>query len=100
MINVSPVGRNASLQERQDFEKYDKEHQIRAKFVEALREKFADFSLTYAPLPLPTYPLPTYPPTHLANPSLLSFTIDFPSAAKSPSTSSPPAGIRHTAYNI
>lgn len=47
MINVSPVGRNASIQERQDYEKYDKQHQIRAKFVEALKTKFADFGLTY-----------------------------------------------------
>ena len=47
MINVSPVGRNASIQERLDYEKYDKQHQIRAKFVEALRTKFADFGLTY-----------------------------------------------------
>ncbi len=47
MINVSPVGRNASIQERNDYEKYDKQHQIRAKFVEALKEKFADFGLTY-----------------------------------------------------
>lgn len=46
MINVSPVGRNASIQERIEFEQYDKEHQIRAKFVEALREKFADLGLT------------------------------------------------------
>lgn len=46
MINVSPVGRNASIQERDDFEEFDKQHQIRAKFVEALKQKFADFGLT------------------------------------------------------
>ncbi len=46
MINVSPVGRNASIPERLAFNEYDNEHQIRAKFVEALREKFADFGLT------------------------------------------------------
>ena len=46
MINISPVGRNASIQERIEFEQYDKTHQIRAKFVEVLREKFADFGLT------------------------------------------------------
>ena len=46
MINVSPVGRNASIPERLAFEQYDKEHQIRTKFVEALREKFAHFGLT------------------------------------------------------
>ncbi|CAF9933682.1 MAG: Phosphomannomutase [Alectoria fallacina] len=48
MVNVSPVGRNASIQERNDYEKYDKQHQIRAKFVEALKEKFGDFGLTYS----------------------------------------------------
>lgn len=47
MINVSPVGRNASTQERNDYEKYDKQHQIRAKFVEALKENCGDFGLTY-----------------------------------------------------
>ena len=51
MINVSPVGRNASVPERNDFERYDKEHQIRAKFVEVLREKFAHFGLTYVTSP-------------------------------------------------
>ena len=47
MINVSPVGRNASNQERNDYEKYDKEHNIRVKFVETLKEKFPEFGLTY-----------------------------------------------------
>lgn len=47
MINVSPVGRNASNQERHDYEKYDQQHQIRAKFVQALKDKFPDFGLTY-----------------------------------------------------
>lgn len=46
MINVSPVGRNASTQERNDYEKYDLEHNIRVKFIDALKEKFPDFSLT------------------------------------------------------
>ena len=50
MINVSPVGRNASIQERNDYEKYDKQHQIRATFVEALKENFSDFGLTYVGL--------------------------------------------------
>jgi phosphomannomutase len=48
MINISPIGRNASVQERHDYEKYDLEHKIRAKFVEALKEEFAEFGLTYA----------------------------------------------------
>ncbi|CAE6412777.1 unnamed protein product, partial [Rhizoctonia solani] len=48
MINVSPIGRNATVQERHDFEKYDKEHGIRKKFVETLKEKFADYGLTFS----------------------------------------------------
>lgn len=48
MINVSPVGRNASNKERNEFEKYDLEHKIREKLVAALRKEFADYSLTYS----------------------------------------------------
>lgn len=46
MVNISPIGRNASIQERNDYEKYDAQHQIRAKFVAALKAKFPDFGLT------------------------------------------------------
>ncbi|CUM51971.1 Phosphomannomutase [Debaryomyces fabryi] len=48
MINVSPVGRNASTAERNQFELYDKEHNIRSKLVNALKENFADLGLTYS----------------------------------------------------
>jgi len=48
MINVSPIGRNATIQERLDFEAYDKIHGVRATFVKVLREKFADYGLTYS----------------------------------------------------
>lgn len=50
MINISPIGRNASTQERYDYEAYDKKHHIRKKFVEALKQKFGHFGLTYASL--------------------------------------------------
>ena len=46
MINVSPLGRNASVQERNDFEKFDKEHRIRATFLEAIKKEFPDLGLT------------------------------------------------------
>jgi phosphomannomutase len=69
MINVSPIGRNASVEERIEFEKYvvqgcveglddisnryadgdgryDKEHNIRPPFVEALKKEFPDYGLT------------------------------------------------------
>jgi HAD superfamily hydrolase (TIGR01484 family) len=52
MINVSPVGRNASTQERNDYEKYDKEHGIRKDFVEKLRERFGHLGLTCVTLSL------------------------------------------------
>ena len=48
MINVSPVGRNASKDERNEFEKYDREHKVREKMISALRENFADYGLTYS----------------------------------------------------
>lgn len=47
MVNISPIGRNASVQERHDYEKYDIQHQIRSKFVTTLKEKFPDYGLTY-----------------------------------------------------
>ena len=52
MINVSPVGRNASTQERNEYEKYDKQHNIRPKFVETLKKEFGDFGLTFVALSL------------------------------------------------
>lgn len=48
MINVSPIGRNASTKEREEFERYDKEAGVRKKFVETLKREFADFGLTYS----------------------------------------------------
>jgi len=48
MINVSPIGRNASIQERNEFEAYDKQHNVRRDFVNLLKEKFASYNLTYS----------------------------------------------------
>ncbi|KAJ5911278.1 Phosphomannomutase [Penicillium subrubescens] len=48
MINVSPVGRNASVEERNEFEAYDKIHNIRRDMVEALKKEFPDYGLTYS----------------------------------------------------
>ncbi|KAF8920691.1 eukaryotic phosphomannomutase [Mucidula mucida] len=48
MINVSPMGRNASTEERNAFDEFDKIHQVRAAFVKVLQEKFADCGLTFA----------------------------------------------------
>ena len=48
MINVSPIGRNASLSERHAFEAYDKVHKIRETFVTVLKERFGDMGLTFS----------------------------------------------------
>jgi len=47
MINVSPLGRNATVQERIEYEKFDLQHNIRADFVEAIKREFPDLGLTY-----------------------------------------------------
>jgi len=48
MINVSPVGRNASNAERNAFLEWDLKNDCRKKMVEALRKEFADFGLTFS----------------------------------------------------
>jgi len=48
MINVSPIGRNATVEERTAFEVHDKKHGLRAAFVKVLQEKFSDYGLTYS----------------------------------------------------
>ncbi|KAJ5195119.1 Phosphomannomutase [Penicillium cinerascens] len=48
MINVSPIGRNASVDERDEFEAYDKIHNIRRDMVEALKKEFPDAGLTFS----------------------------------------------------
>ncbi|KAH8832391.1 phosphomannomutase [Flagelloscypha sp. PMI_526] len=48
MVNVTPLGRNATIQERKDFEQYDKEHNLRTTLVSVLKSKFADYGLSYS----------------------------------------------------
>ncbi|RLN47730.1 hypothetical protein BBJ28_00016807 [Nothophytophthora sp. Chile5] len=48
MINVSPIGRNCSQEERDEFERYDHVHNVRKTFVEKLRQEFADYNLTFS----------------------------------------------------
>ncbi|KAK2023945.1 eukaryotic phosphomannomutase [Colletotrichum zoysiae] len=48
MINISPIGRNASTAERLAFEEYDKVHNIRHDFVAKLRERFGHLGLTFS----------------------------------------------------
>lgn len=48
MINVSPIGRNCTREERNEFEKLDLAGGIRAKFVEDLKKAFPHLALTYS----------------------------------------------------
>eukprot|EP01082_Thalassiosira_pseudonana_P012855 g12099.t1 g12099 contig6:1214410-1215347(-) len=48
MMNISPIGRNCSREERNDYEKIDLERNIRKNMVEAMRKEFADLNLTYS----------------------------------------------------
>lgn len=48
MLNISPIGRSCSQEERDAFEIYDKEHQIRKTMIEALEKKFPDIGFTYS----------------------------------------------------
>jgi len=46
MANVSPIGRNASNEERKAFEEYDRVAGVREKFVAVLRKEFGSWGLT------------------------------------------------------
>lgn len=48
MINVCPVGRSCSVEERKEFFEYDKEHKLREQFVCALKNKFPDLGMKYS----------------------------------------------------
>lgn len=48
LINVCPIGRNCTQEERMEFFEYDKEHNIRVKFVEACQKEFTDLGLHFS----------------------------------------------------
>lgn len=48
MINVCPIGRQCSYDERLDFVKYDKENFVRQKLIEALNKEFSDVDLKFS----------------------------------------------------
>ncbi|XP_048407684.1 phosphomannomutase 2 isoform X2 [Stegostoma tigrinum] len=48
MLNISPIGRNCSQEERIEFFELDKEEKIREKFVADLRREFAGKGLTFS----------------------------------------------------
>jgi phosphomannomutase len=47
MINVYPIGRNCSKEERYEFEKFDLDYNIRQTMIEKLQIEFADLNLVY-----------------------------------------------------
>ena len=48
MINVSPIGRNCSYEERLEFEQYDHVHHVRRNMVTALEKEFPEYKLKYS----------------------------------------------------
>ncbi|KAI6175509.1 Phosphomannomutase [Aphelenchoides bicaudatus] len=48
MLNVSPIGRSCSQQERDAFVILDSEQKIREKFVQELRQRFSSYGLTFS----------------------------------------------------
>lgn len=48
MMNVCPMGRQCTREERNAFNQYDNVHNVRAKMIEALRKEFTDIDLTYS----------------------------------------------------
>jgi phosphomannomutase len=47
LINVCPVGRNCTQEEREEFFEFDKVHGVRVKMVKAMKESFKDLGLQY-----------------------------------------------------
>ena len=48
MFNISPIGRNCSQEERDEFEKYDHIHNVRKIMIAALQKEFPDYGLKYS----------------------------------------------------
>lgn len=48
MLNVSPIGRNCSYDERIKFESFDKQNFIRKKLIDELHKKFSDLNLHFS----------------------------------------------------
>lgn len=48
MFNISPIGRNCSREERNEYEKFDLKNNIRKNMVEAMKKEFGHLNLTYS----------------------------------------------------
>ena len=47
-MNISPIGRNCSKDERNAFEDYDKTAKVRETFVKKLEEELKDLNLQFS----------------------------------------------------
>lgn len=48
MINICPIGRQCTYEERLEFNKYDQEHSVRQNMIDALKNEFSDVDITFA----------------------------------------------------
>ena len=48
MINVSPIGRACTRDQRNEYEQYDLKHNIRRDFVNVLKENLASLNLRFS----------------------------------------------------
>ncbi|EXJ65512.1 phosphomannomutase [Cladophialophora yegresii CBS 114405] len=48
MVNISPVGRNASKAERDEFQAWDNKTKCREQMIAAIKKEFPDIGLTYS----------------------------------------------------
>jgi len=48
MFNISPIGRNCSQEERDEFERMDKETKVRSTMVKAAQEQFKEMGLQFS----------------------------------------------------
>ncbi|KAJ2006098.1 Phosphomannomutase 1 [Coemansia thaxteri] len=48
MVNISPIGRSCTREERNNYEVFDLKHNIRKDFVTALQREFPDYGLKYS----------------------------------------------------
>ncbi len=48
LINVSPIGRNCSQKEREEFALYNKENKVLENFKETVEKEFGDYNLRFS----------------------------------------------------
>jgi len=48
LVNISPIGRNCTQEEREEFYDFDNKNKIREKMIAALKKEFHNFPLDYA----------------------------------------------------